>query len=903
MNPLLQEFLLEARDFLQGISEKLMALESAPDDAGLMNELFRLVHTLKGNSGLFDFPALTRVLHAAEDLMDAVRAGQVAYSTALADTLLEAMDFVAALLDEIEATGALTAEHATEAQAQAHALRALIPPTSPQEEGADGGTTQAQLASGPYALPAFPPLAELPEAVRMAAWQAAAPEVPLHGIVYVPAADSFFKGEDPFHQARHIPGLVWGRARHEGPWPALGELDCYRSELIFEAIARAPSAELIEYFRYVPDQVRIEPLPLIALVIPQGQLNGGPVYGDFVAEALAMLEAGDLAGLKSASEALLELSAAELWVSSALRWLKLLIETAPQQRQAMRRLIEALNTLTAPDWQAEDWQQVPDAPSEHEVATAEQVAPADEDRALLDAILAAQAEVLAQPDGVDWLPGRLKATAAVLRAVLSHLNDSPAALDLALEQSLAEKRSQPLAQWLAAYRERLLGQPLVAVKAASALSLPAPEPGPHTPADRPVPATAAAPRAEPVAEVRAMRPAEESAVSKVLKVDQAKIDRLMNLIGEMVVAKNGLPYLASRAEQQYGMRELAREIKAQYAVINRIAEEMQDAIMQVRMLPVSFIFQRFPRLVRDISRKLGKEVELVLEGEETEADKTIIEALAEPLIHIVRNSLDHGLEPPDVRRALGKPPVGRIILRAQQESDRVILEVCDDGKGIDAAIVKRKAYEKGLIDEARLERLSDEEAIQLIFQPGFSTAEQVSDLSGRGVGMDVVRSVVEKIGGTVSLTSRVGQGTTIRLALPLSMAVTNVMIIESHRQIFGVPMDSVIETVRLPRAAIRQIKQQKAAVLRGRIVPLASLNELLGIAAEPQANADDEFAVLVLRVSGVPVGLLVDQFREVIDVILKPLPGVLSKLTQYSGTALLGDGSVLMVINPQELFR
>ncbi|MGD0366395.1 MAG: chemotaxis protein CheA, partial [Acidobacteriaceae bacterium] len=388
---------------------------------------------------------------------------------------------------------------------------------------------------------------------------------------------------------------------------------------------------------------------------------------------------------------------------------------------------------------------------------------------------------------------------------------------------------------------------------------------------------------------------------RVLKVDQAKVDRLMNLIGELVVSKNALPYLAERAESQFGVREISREIKSQYAVINRIADEMQDAIMQVRMMAVSFIFQRFPRMVRDISRKLGKEVQLVLEGEQTEADKNIIESLADPLIHIVRNSLDHGIETPEVRVAQGKPAAGKLIIRATQEGDRVVIEIMDDGKGIDPAVIKRKAYEKGLIDEAALERMGDQEAINLIFAAGLSTAAVVSDLSGRGVGMDVVRSAVEKINGTVLLHSQLGKGTTIRISLPLSMAVTQVMVIESDQQLFGVPMDHVVETVRVPASAIRTIKQSQTALLRGRIVPLKSLNTLLGIAAIPKTNSDDELAVLLVQAGSAELGLLIDGFRETMGVIQKPLNGFLSSLSAFSGSALMGDGSVLMILNIREI--
>jgi len=275
--------------------------------------------------------------------------------------------------------------------------------------------------------------------------------------------------------------------------------------------------------------------------------------------------------------------------------------------------------------------------------------------------------------------------------------------------------------------------------------------------------------------------------------------------------------------------------------------------------------------------------------------------LADPLIHIVRNSLDHGLETPEVRAASGKPATGTLTIRALQEADRVLIEIIDDGKGIDPALMKRKAYEKGVIDEATLERISDHDAVNLIFAAGFSTAETISDLSGRGVGMDVVRSAVQKVNGTVQVESVVGKGTSVRISLPLSMAVTQVMIVESDGQLFGVPMDHVLETVRIPRSSVHTIKRSQTAVLRDRVVPLKALNTLLGLLAEPKANADDELAVLLVQANGEELGIVVDGFRETMGTIQKPLGGVLSGLSAYSGSALMGDGSVLMVLNVKEI--
>ena len=901
MNQLLRQFLLEGRDLLQSIGEKLIALESTPDSQELMTELFRAVHTLKGNSGLFQFPEMTHVLHACEDLMDAVRDHRVAYSQELADRLLEAMDFVSLLFDNIEKEGGLDPAQSEPAAKISSSLRDLIPAA---EEARKERQAAGTLAAQDIILPA---ISDLPEEARLTAFRAAG-DNGLHLIVYRPDKECFFKGEDPFFQARNVPGLLWGRAVARSAWPPLAKMDCYRCQLDFHVFSNAPRAEIVEYFRYVPDEVSITPISPMALVLPQGHQNEVPVSRDFIAEANRILESTANTGvgvLKALVQKQIELFPAGGWISSVLRWLLALIEVRPNEREAMRRLICSLKTFTAPDLSdlyadhgaAEPVPKASMGPVQSKLAEA--------DRIRIDEIIDAQAEVLAQDDRVPWLSGRLESVGASLAACLSALGEDPIELEEALAEALEAKSARPLRDWLTTFREKRA--PALAQQPAAM-----PDVVPRKEVQHPAEPSKvlqtpsfehSSTSASEASEVKFGRRAEDALGSKVLKVDQAKIDRLMNLIGEMVVAKNALPYLADRAEKLYGVRKLSREIKTQYAVINRIAEEMQDAIMQVRMIPVSFVFQRFPRLVRDISRKLGKEVELVLQGEETEADKNIIEVLADPLIHIVRNSLDHGLETPDERIAAGKSPTGRLVLAARQESDRVFIEITDDGRGIDPVVVKRKAYEKGIIAEDRLDKISDQEAINLVFAAGFSTAEAVSEFSGRGVGLDVVRSALEKVRGSVQLTSEVGKGTRLTLTLPLSMVVTKVMIVESDRQIFGVPVELVVETVRVPRSEIRTIKKRQTTVLRGRIVPLITLNELLGIAAEPIANDDDEIATLVVKKGSEPVGILVDNFRETVDVILKPLPGELSKLSFYAGTAILGDGSVLMVLNLKELIR
>ena len=907
MTPLLEQFLSEARDFLQNIGEKLMELEKAPDDTALMTELFRFVHTLKGNSGLFEFPEMTRVLHAGEDLMDAVRNQRVAYSRELADRLLDAMDFVGMLCDEIEANGSISASYAADSARLAESLRQLIAGSAAGDEADTGSARDTAPAAGPQDGSAVVlPVTMIAEPLRMAAYRTAVQGQLLHCLAYAPAEDCFFSGDDPFFQAQKTPGVIWGSIVAREPWPKLAELDAYRCVLNFHLLTSAPRAELEEYYRYMPDQIRIAPVSALDLVQPLGDPNGGPVYEDFVGEALALLEDGDIDALARAAETLLELSNPDLWLSSALRWLQVLIECEPNNRAALAVLIESLRRLAPIDWSIVTTANDHDEEQAHVGAVAadtpETTLSAEEQTALAN-IVATQREILSLPIEAAWQLGRVKGVGATLEGCLRARGQHAAiaGLQAATAIALDEATAEPLMTWLDAH----FNAPQAPVVAPAAVAVPtAVLPAPTFQHPAPVLAEEARGTPEMVegGEPKFGRRADDAVAGpKSLKVDQVKIDRLMNLIGEIVVAKNALPYLAGRAETVFKVRELSREIKAQYAVINRIAEEMQDAIMQVRMMPVSFVFQRFPRLVRDISRKLGKEVNLVLEGEETEADKNIIESLGDPLIHIVRNSLDHGFELPEVRKAAGKPAAGTLTIRATQESDRAVIEIIDDGKGIDPAVVKRKAYDKGIIDEATLERMSDQDAVNLVFAAGFSTAEVISDLSGRGVGMDVVRTAVEKVNGSIALESEKGKGTRIRLSLPLSMAVTNVMIIESDGQIFGMPMDCVVETVRVPRADIRMFKTAMTTVLRGRIVPLKSLNGLLGISTPPLANEQDELAVLVVRLGDESVGLLVDEFRETVDIILKPMLGVLAGLTAYSGSALMGDGSVLMVLNVKEL--
>jgi len=787
MTPLLEQFLIEARDIVEATAANLLQLESQTGDSEALDSLFRHVHTLKGNAGLFGFRPLVEVSHAAEDVLDEIREGNLGVDSDLIDSLLEAMDLAGQMLVSVEETEGIDASLEADAVELARRLR----------EGWLSQKTGSETAAPPSVV--SPPenqdwLNRIPETVRLAAF---ASGKPLQGVRYIPEPECFFKGEDPLFTVRKTPGLIWTVVSHREQWVPVEQMDVFRCNLIFDLLSQESEAALKEHFRYVADQIAVYNVPC-----------------------------GD--------------SRQEAGLNHALR---------------ENSMVEGLRRD----------------------------------------ILISQRRVLEQTSPPETIHGRVTSVGKTLDAVLRTVRGQVALISLAEAVTRAKDHNtpEPLIEWL---DEELRAQiPVTAPSPPVSGNSGGPESAPWRSAEQSPPLRGGSRKS---ANARVPAPHEESVT--VLKVPMAKVDRLMELIGEMVVAKNALPYLAARAEQENGSAGLAREIKMQYAIMHRIAQEMQDGIQQVRMLPVGSVFRRFPRLVRDLSKDLGKQVELVVEGEETEVDKNIVEALGDPMIHILRNSLDHGIEPPAERSAAGKTPMGRLLVRASQDGDRVRILVEDDGRGIDPAVIKRKAYEKGLVDEAKLDSMSDEEAIQLVFLPGFSTAASVSDLSGRGVGMDVVRRSLDKVGGTVQLTSRPGAGTSILLSLPLSMAISRVMMIRACGRTFGVPLEQVVETVRISVGNTHKIGHRRVTLLRGEVIPLYSAKELLCLAAD-ETDTSAEFSVLVARPGGETIGLIVDGFAQAIDVIVKPLEGPLAKLPGYAGTALLGDGSILLILNLKEL--
>ncbi len=529
---------------------------------------------------------------------------------------------------------------------------------------------------------------------------------------------------------------------------------------------------------------------------------------------------------------------------------------------ALDQVVQWLEQIEAIDGAPSDADEAADAviarfalePSRRNIPVAPPPTPTLDDRRTTEARVLEAQRLMLEAAGPDGLAGRLGAAARVAKAVWVRLGLSTLALDQALDRAL---EAGDAALLIAALQD--------------------------APADAPATANAV-----PDAAVRALR------------VDIERVDALVRLTGEITTVKTAIGHLAERAEGGGDAKSLSAALKDQHLRFDRLVDELQHAVFGIRVLPLRQVFQRFPRLVRDLGVQLGKPVRLITEGDDTEADKAIVESLFEPLLHVLRNAVDHGVEDEVKRTAAGKPALGTITLRGARQGDHVVIAVEDDGAGIDLDRVRAVAAERRIAPAETLAAMPAEAVADLVFAPGFSTARTVSDVSGRGVGMDAVRSAIERLGGRATIESRPGAGTTVRLILPFTVMMTRVMTVEAGGQVFGIPFDAVVETLRLDRTRMSPIGAARAFVLRDKTVPVVNLADALGSSAAGSSDAPDA-VIVVVQVSSERIGLEVEAIGERMDVMLKPMGGLLSGLPGLSGATLLGDGRVLLVLDLQDL--
>jgi two-component system chemotaxis sensor kinase CheA len=393
-----------------------------------------------------------------------------------------------------------------------------------------------------------------------------------------------------------------------------------------------------------------------------------------------------------------------------------------------------------------------------------------------------------------------------------------------------------------------------------------------------------------------------SARSNVVRVDFAQLDHLLNLVGELIIYRTKLEQVGRTLTEELGGREASRELVAAVQQMAGVSTELQETVMDIRMLPVRHVFERFPRLVRDLAKQQGKDIELILEGEGTRVDKAIIDEIGEPLVHMVRNSVDHGIESPEVRVAHGKTPTGTILLSAAQESNHVVITIMDDGSGIDAAEVRRVAVARGLLRGD--EKMTERELVQLIFSQGFSTAAQVSDISGRGVGLDVVLKSIERLNGLVEVETVPGVGTKFIIELPLTLAIISALLVEVSGRVYAVPLGTVVESLRFDTKDVHTINGRDTLRIRDRIVPLIRLAQFFGLPSE--AITEGRHYAVILGRGEKRLGVVVDRLRGQQEVVIKALDTAVAgaeAASTLAGATIMGDGRVVLILDVAALFE
>ncbi|WP_209245052.1 chemotaxis protein CheA [Pseudomonas aeruginosa] len=739
---ILQDFLVEAGEILEQLSEQLVELESRPDDMDLLNAIFRGFHTVKGGAGFLQLNALVECCHIAEIVFDILRKGERRVSSELMDVVLQALDTVNAMFDQVR-------EQSEPTPATPELLAALARLAEP-EGAAPAEPVQAPPAAVPPAEPAAPP--EAPA-------QSASSDIT----------------DDEFEQ------LLDALQGDEAPASAVAEAPAAPAgDEISDAEFEALLDQLHGKGKFVPPAVSAEPAQVPAEAVEPAAAAAGDDISDDEFEALL----DELHGKGKFGD-----------------------------------VPEAAGTPAAP------------------AAAAPAAAPAEQGKAPAaaggDEISDDEFEsLLDELHGKGKFNGASEAVAAAAAVAKNIAAKSPAAKPVAPAKAAAARPAAP---------------------------------------DRPA----------------------ASEAETTVRVDTARLDEIMNMVGELVLVRNRLVRLGLNS----GDEAMAKAV----ANLDVVTGDLQMSVMKTRMQPIKKVFGRYPRLVRDLARNMKKEINLELVGEETDLDKNLVEALADPLVHLVRNAVDHGIESPEEREAAGKPRVGQVVLSAEQEGDHILLMITDDGKGMDAEVLRNKAVEKGLLERDAADRLTDLECYNLIFAPGFSTKTEISDVSGRGVGMDVVKTKISQLNGTVNVFSQKGAGSKIVIKVPLTLAIMPTLMVMLGSQAFAFPLVNVNEIFHLDLSRTNVVDGQEVVIVRDKALPLFYLKRWLVPSAAHEEQGEGH--VVILSVGTQRIGFVVDQLVGQEEVVIKPLGKMLQGTPGMAGATITGDGRIALILDVPSMLK
>ncbi len=867
------DFVIEAREHLDTIEPTLLELEQTPDNLSLLDEIFRPMHSLKGASGFLGLNRMNRLAHKGESVLDELRKGKMRVTSEIMDLILKTTDMLKEMIESLE-------EHGHEGEGNIEALIVAL------EDLLSGAPVPAPVVTAPASA-----VCAMPGMYRVSLKDA--PELSAYALTVVNEEHL----NDFLEEAQEtIAALNEALVR--------AEQDPTDTELI---------NDLFRFFHnFKGNSGIIGHVELNALTHEAETLLNGVRKGDF------QLSRGAVDLLLSVVDGLEEL----------------LRRIDPRTGQATpvdtSILVEALQAVQAfgcvPDCGGESPVPIAPAPtSPAPVVPSEASGIVDpEDLAIFEQTVAQQMENMTLALSIlAKEPGQTEYIDALYRS-LSSLRNSAAYMNLEDLRVYAERTAGLVRQARdtgldfslmvgmleqeVGILEEMVGKVLETLKSTPSVPL-----APPTPAVPAAPSVAKAVVKADAPVVRADEEGEErddvqktardksKKTSSTIRVDHAKLDHLMNLIGELIINRNRFAMLAKALEAGEDGHSIAQHLTETTYSMNRISDDLQDTIMHVRMVPVQTVFSKFPRLIRDLSRKSGKKVELITEGEETELDKSVVEVIGDPLVHLLRNSVDHGLESAEGRVGTGKPETGRVWLRAFHKGNSVLIEVEDDGKGIDPDVMRRKGVEKGLISEDEARTMDDRAARELIFAPGFSTAAQITDISGRGVGMDVVRNNIKELKGSVQVQSEVGKGTKFTLTLPLTLAIIDALMVQVAGNTYAIPLDAVSETTKISAAKINEINRRKATTLRGDVLGLVDLGEILDLPVTTESR--DLLPVVIININDRRLGLVVDQLLQRQDVVIKSMGDYLGDIQGISGATIMGDGSVILILDPHEIYR
>ncbi|WP_166244802.1 chemotaxis protein CheA [Paenibacillus turpanensis] len=925
-----QSFLNEVEELLNSINDHILMLEEQPEDEENVNHIFRAAHTLKGSANLYGYSGIATLTHLLEGILDELRSGSRSLEPTLTDILLECFDQIRMMAGYIEAG-------AEDPQSEPELLHRLS-----QYRTRPGSVT----VSGTGSSSAHAAMDKLEP--RPALFSSEPKE-------WVETVKAFMAGEKEKDTFAHLFPL-YTSLDGAGVQPERGQVRQLRAlameaealaecRIMEEKIVGRLSAMIDKLIRMAEKKRDQEQLLMVYMqflvtitILEQycAREEDGPAVAlpSWWADVLQAVQGALLEWARGGSPVAISDMVLDLW------------ELCKPEDAAKQEF----GTLLMPE--VEEWS---DGMEAHDASTAQPGARAQRSAFAAEPEIAAGVAWRAADEGIDEAAGRAVVEAADRYAGASVPEAAvyEAPIDMKVMVGLAKQliveqihflapKGRPLIERWELAKELLLqcamvlgDETLHALTQAAAPDIYALKElaGGYSEASVEVateagggaePAIVQEKRTEPGQEVKpeasnvqpsralakvGVHPAERSPVpiksvrsetaaetEKIIRVETGKVERVMDLIGELAIAKNAFPFMIRSMVEDPAAAVYARELKERFAMLDRITKELQDAIVDIRMLPVAHVFSKFNRFVRDMARQSGKQIRLEFRGEETTLDKTLVEALSDPLIHLIRNAIDHGIEAPEERTARGKPAEGLLCIEACREGNRVVLEVSDDGAGIDVERIRAKLRESGLVEGERLEKLEPHELIPYIFRTGFSTAEEVTSLSGRGIGMDAVRTTIVRLQGDVQVFSEAGQGTKVRIELPLTLSMTQVLQVSVGGDPYGIPLDQIEETGRVTDADLQTMQGQPILMLRDKVYPVICLRKYFGL----ENRQDEGKQYLVILKTG--FALKVDSLIGQQEVVVKPPQDGFKHLPYLAGASILGDGTVLLIINGNAIY-